>query len=176
MHREKGGFTLIELLLVIAILGVLSGAVVIAINPAKRLGQARDAQRKSDLRMLSNAIEAYTIFNGSYPSTNSNWCGPSGADPEFTTCGDDWVPGLVANGDLKVLPKDPKQGQTSITCAGVANTYLYKSDGTNYKILAYCGVETNNCNPSDPFWDGARKNASNCTWAWQISSPGAVSW
>jgi len=40
--RKKflGGFTLIELLIVIAILGILAAAVLVAINPAKRTRQA----------------------------------------------------------------------------------------------------------------------------------------
>ena len=49
--RKKlfGGFTLIELLIVIAILGILAAAVLVAANPGKRTKQARDAARKNDI-------------------------------------------------------------------------------------------------------------------------------
>jgi prepilin-type N-terminal cleavage/methylation domain-containing protein len=44
MNQVKG-FTLIELLIVIAILAILATAVVLVLNPAQILAQARDAQR-----------------------------------------------------------------------------------------------------------------------------------
>ncbi|MDD4931154.1 MAG: prepilin-type N-terminal cleavage/methylation domain-containing protein, partial [Candidatus Colwellbacteria bacterium] len=42
-------FTLVELLIVIAILAVLAAAVVVVLNPAELLAQARDSQRSTDL-------------------------------------------------------------------------------------------------------------------------------
>jgi prepilin-type N-terminal cleavage/methylation domain-containing protein len=56
---NKKGFTLIELLIVIAILAVLSVAVILTLNPAELLRQARDATRVSDLANLDNAISLY---------------------------------------------------------------------------------------------------------------------
>lgn len=50
------GFTLIELLIVIGVLAVLSVAVVVTLNPAELLRQARDATRLSDLATLNRAI------------------------------------------------------------------------------------------------------------------------
>jgi len=46
MNRNKG-FTLIELIVVIAIIGVLAGVLLIAINPAALLAKGRDAKRIS---------------------------------------------------------------------------------------------------------------------------------
>ena len=53
------GFTLIELLIVIAILGILAAAVLVAINPQKRTRQARDAGRKNDIGSLATELQAY---------------------------------------------------------------------------------------------------------------------
>ena len=55
----KGGFTLLELLIVIAIIAILSVALVIVLNPAETLKKARDAQRISDLSTLKTAIGLY---------------------------------------------------------------------------------------------------------------------
>lgn len=53
------GFTLIELLIVIAILAILATAVVLVLNPAQILAQARDSQRISDLNSVKSAIALY---------------------------------------------------------------------------------------------------------------------
>ncbi|MDI6717887.1 MAG: type II secretion system protein [Patescibacteria group bacterium] len=53
------GFTLLELLIVIAILAVLSTILVLVLNPAEYLRQARDSQRLSDLKAVSQALNIY---------------------------------------------------------------------------------------------------------------------
>ncbi len=59
MITNKKGFTLIELLIVIAILAVLAGIVVVTLNPAELLKQARDAKRIADMDSLTGAINFY---------------------------------------------------------------------------------------------------------------------
>jgi len=60
MKKEKSsGFTLLELLIVIAIIAILSVALVIVLNPAETLKKARDAQRISDLSTSKTAIGLY---------------------------------------------------------------------------------------------------------------------
>ena len=55
----KKGFTLIELLIVIAIIAVLSVVVILSLNPAELLRQARDSNRISDMATLKSAIAFY---------------------------------------------------------------------------------------------------------------------
>ena len=64
------GFTLIELLIIIAILGILAAAVLVAINPGKRTRQAQDAKRKNDIGALATEIQGYYTApgQGNYPT------------------------------------------------------------------------------------------------------------
>lgn len=64
-NNKKGGFTLLELLIVIAIIAILSVALVIILNPAETLKKARDAQRISDLSTLKTAIGLYLTSTAS---------------------------------------------------------------------------------------------------------------
>lgn len=97
-RKLRYGFTLIELLIVIAIIGILAAAVLIAVNPAKRQNQANDANIKSDIGSIATAAQAYYTQPGagSYPV-------------DLNT--------LVTNQDLKQLP-DPKDN-------GTATTWIY---------------------------------------------------
>lgn len=68
------GFTLIELLIVIAIIGILATAILTAINPVKRINQAKDSTIKSDIAQISSAMQTYFTSKGTtgtayYPAT-----------------------------------------------------------------------------------------------------------
>jgi len=58
-NKNRKGFTLIELLIVIAIIAVLSVVVILSLNPAELLRQARDSNRISDMATLKSAISLY---------------------------------------------------------------------------------------------------------------------
>ncbi|MBT4209773.1 MAG: prepilin-type N-terminal cleavage/methylation domain-containing protein [Candidatus Komeilibacteria bacterium] len=65
----RGGFTLIELIIAVGIIALLAAISVVAINPAKRIGQANDSQRNADLVAIINALELYTADNAALPAT-----------------------------------------------------------------------------------------------------------
>jgi prepilin-type N-terminal cleavage/methylation domain-containing protein len=69
----QGGFTLLEVLLVVAIIAILAGIVIIAINPGKNLGDTRNAQRQADVTTTLNAVYQYSLDNnGNVPGTITN--------------------------------------------------------------------------------------------------------
>lgn len=65
MTRQRG-FTLIELLIVMAIIGIMAGFSLSAMQGA--LAKARDTQRKNDLRQIQIALEAFKADHGHYPT------------------------------------------------------------------------------------------------------------
>lgn len=64
--RNQKAFTLVELLLAIAIMGILASIVIVAINPGKQMGDARNTQRKFDVNTLLNAFGQYSIDANGY--------------------------------------------------------------------------------------------------------------
>jgi len=63
-YSRQSSFTLIELLIVIAIIAIIAGAILVAINPAKRMAQAQDSRRWSEVESIATAISAYVVDNG----------------------------------------------------------------------------------------------------------------
>jgi type IV pilus assembly protein PilA len=57
------GFTLLEVLLVVAIIAILAGIVIIAINPNKNLGDTRNSQRSADVNTILNGVYQYALDN-----------------------------------------------------------------------------------------------------------------
>lgn len=106
MNKQAKGFTLVELLVVISVVGILASVVLVTFTGSQK--QARDTQRKSDLKQYQTALENFANRNnGLYPSRTSS------VDPN-TLC-------TVAILNITGCPSDPK-APTQI--------YRYLSDGT----------------------------------------------
>jgi type IV pilus assembly protein PilA len=128
--HTRRGFTLIELLLVIGIIAILASIVIVAINPTKQLGDARNAQRRSDVNTILNAVYQYAIDNnGNLPSGI-----PTGTARRICMTGlmGSGCTGAPLNGvDLNVLtgsylvrvPVDPL-----VTAAGTGTNYFIVQD------------------------------------------------
>jgi prepilin-type N-terminal cleavage/methylation domain-containing protein len=68
--KKSAGFTLLEILLVVGIISILAGIVILAINPTKQLGDTRNAQRRSDVMTILNAVYQFSIDKGGYLPTD----------------------------------------------------------------------------------------------------------
>jgi len=132
--KTKNGFTLMELLIVMAILGILATLLIGNFTTSQRKG--RDAQRKSDLKQIQEALEMYLNDKGIYPSASSGQivgCGSCGSAPSACSWSSqpefrDTVPAGCGTTYMKKLPKDPLAAQ---------NYYYWASgDQKSYKLYA----------------------------------------
>lgn len=62
-HSREKGFTIIELLIVIGIIGFLAAAILVAVDPVKRIQDARDSERWSEVNTLLSGILKWQVDN-----------------------------------------------------------------------------------------------------------------
>lgn len=124
-NKKQDGFTLLEVLLVVAIIAILAGIVILAINPGKQLADTRNTQRKSDVNTILNAVYQYTIDNsGTLPAsittTSTEICRSTVATSTCTSLVNftDYI--TLNEKYLTALPIDPQSTSTA---------------GTGYKIF-----------------------------------------
>lgn len=65
---KQQGFTLIEIMVVVVIMGILAGLVGVAVFG--NVDKAKVESVKSDLRVISQALDLYRLDNNRYPSTD----------------------------------------------------------------------------------------------------------
>ncbi|AKM83449.1 MAG: pilin domain-containing protein, general secretion pathway protein G [Candidatus Woesebacteria bacterium GW2011_GWF1_31_35] len=128
----KKAFTLVELLVVMAIIGVLAALAVGSFRTAQMRG--RDAQRKSDLKQISNSLELFYADYGKYPSDVTGRIAGCPYNPALST-GTSCTWGISEFSDsktvyFKILPIDPTSPTTE---------YIYglvNSSNQKYRLFA----------------------------------------
>jgi len=68
-RARESGFTLVELLIVVALIAILSVAVLATINPIEQVNKARDSRVQNDAAEVLNAYERYYANSQEYPWT-----------------------------------------------------------------------------------------------------------
>jgi prepilin-type N-terminal cleavage/methylation domain-containing protein len=63
-RKSSKGFTLIELLIVIAIIGILAAALLVALNPAQKIAAANNARVKADVANMGNSANLFATDSG----------------------------------------------------------------------------------------------------------------
>ena len=166
---QQKGFTLIELLIVIAIIAVLSVVVVLTLNPAELLRQARDSTRISDMSSLNSALNLYLADSGTFSavgcyvvsSTFGANCGALGFSTATGTAstatttravnGSGWIPvdftKISAGAPFGILPVDPTNNVSYFYALATGSSSTYKlnarMESTKYKFQGGADVVTN---------------------------------
>ena len=147
MTRSHKGFTLLEILLVVAIISILAGIVIVAINPARQLGSTRDAQRKSDIGTIYKAVNQYLIDKGTPPLSITSTLTPICILGQTSSCVDLSV--LVPT-YIPEIPKDPNSTTTTGYAIAKINGNVYvEAPCTEIGFTNQAGYSTTT--PTDAF-------------------------
>jgi prepilin-type N-terminal cleavage/methylation domain-containing protein len=154
--RKIAGFTLIEMLVVIAIVAVLALVVILYINPAELLRQARDSTRLSDMSTIHDALSIYqsdvsggslglsgVCYIGSSVGTSTASCDlyfPSAESVATSTsiANDDtgWIPvnftNISSGTPIPTIPVDPR----GTSDPSYMYSYVSTSTSARFKLAA----------------------------------------
>lgn len=140
----RKGFTLLELLIVMALIAILAGIVIAALNPARQFANARNSTRIAHLNTLMNAISAnqaehsgtFTCATGALPATPT-LMGVAATEYDIGPC-------LVTT-YMSSMPFDPSStgaGWTSVTA--YESGYKISQDATDHRITVVAPDAENN--------------------------------
>ena len=153
--KRLQGFTLIEILLVVAMISILAVAVFVALNPAKRIIDSKNARRQNDVDSILSAVNQYIVDQkGALPAGLT-----AGMDEAQLGTGDavDCAAALTLNGCtttadtacadlttplakyLKTIPVDPTAGTTY---ASEKTGYSIEVDANGIVTVRACAAET----------------------------------
>ncbi len=167
IRRNEKGFTLVELLIVVAIIGILAGVVLIAINPGETLRKSRDATRLSDLDSVARALNlALAEETVTLVATSGGSSSLSGATPTAVN-GNGWVDADPVGTSaglgqyLSALPLAPNHS------AATPEAYIFYSDGVNYELNAVLEATDNEVKMVN---DGGNENDVNGALTYEIGT------
>ena len=141
---NKKGFTLIEVLLVVAIIAIIAGIVILAVNPRKQLDESNDARRQADVQTIVNAVYQFAIDNGGrippqITTTQTEIC-LTGSGVASATCGAQIDLEALTNNEryLVRIPVDPQGATTSFGTA----YHIYRSANNRVTVTSVATSST----------------------------------
>jgi prepilin-type N-terminal cleavage/methylation domain-containing protein len=165
-YVKKAGFTIVELVVVIAVIAILA-----TIGTASyRIMQDRTSLATIDtnLKGMNAAVERYYSKNGSYPSTSGAWYYRSAINNPPS--GVNFIPGLVSGGYYTGdLPDVTTGSKTDVW----NNTFIYRSNGTDYKLVR---LNSSMASSEMSSVDSKLVDPARTTTAWGYWTPGASAW
>jgi len=120
VRPAQKGFTIVELVVVIAVIGILAAITTVSYNGFQ--AKARDAKRLNNVQIITDALQAYQLKVGSYPTASGN--GSGGWETSSINPGQ-FLQTLKTSGYLPTVPVDP------INTAG-KEFYYYRYPAGNY--------------------------------------------
>ena len=149
MKAKNLGFTLVELLIVIALIAILSVAVLATINPIEQSNKARDAKFKNDAAEVLSAYERYYTSQASYPWMDTAGSTFDSIDDTLTavsnSAGFGVINGTVGQAGGLITSSELKSsfmGKESYAQAGTAlreedRMYVYHNGTTNDNYVCF---------------------------------------
>ena len=136
--KNLKGFTLVELLIVIALIGILSVAVLATINPIEQANKARDAKFQNDAAEILSAYERYYASLNTYPWGNPSDVGATivrSDDPKFGVLDASGEPNgsLITTSELK----SSFAGKEPFTSDSAVNLMYVYSNGVDSNYVCY---------------------------------------
>lgn len=149
------GFTLVELLIVIALIAILSVAVLATINPIEQSNKARDSKFKNDAAEVMNSYERFYASQNKYP-WNMDTDGDGDVSGTEVAAGAnniaffsrDWRFGildsshettasqLISTSELKSAFAGKEPFKSTVTAGSEDAMYLFHSNDSNY--VCFC--------------------------------------
>lgn len=148
--KKQTGFTIVELLIVVVVIAILAAISIVAYSGVQ--DRARYAKAATDLNTINRSLNVYQAQYGSYPvaTTWRYYC-------SYQSSPDSFIPGL--NSVLPNMPPAPCKGPNATT----DDTWLYRSDGSGYKLLYL------RANVSNAFRDMIPEGMRDTRWASGVS-------
>lgn len=137
--RILRGFTLVELLVVIAIIAILFAVILVAINPAQRFKDSRNARRLSDVQSIAGAATTYTADKRGTPPADipDGQCIGTKVADDFSTQGPQGVSWWELNDSVNPL-SDSLIGGNPATASNIA----YSAPGRFGSAITLNGINS----------------------------------